>query len=186
MDFLIRNFKERNSINEIGRKLKLSPRGIYKILKKLERMNAVKPEKIGNASYYKVNLDEEIGIKLAEFVLVQNELNTYAKVQAEDLKPLKDITLGCVLHGSVVKIGKEARDIDILIILEKKNFKKVYNKLKEIKELKPKIIHDIMMTKEDLAKNLRNNNEAMIGMLKYGRVLWGPEIIVDAIKYESS
>jgi len=186
IDFLIRNFKERNNINEVGRKLKLSPRGIYKILKKLESINVAKSENIGNAIYYKVNLDEEVGIKLAEFVLVQNELNTYAEVQAEDLKPLKEMTLCCVLYGSVIKMGKEARDIDILIILEKRNFKKAYNKFKEIKELKPKVIHDIMMTKEDLAKNLRKNNEAMIDMLKYGQILWGPEIIVEAIKHGSS
>lgn len=186
IDFLIRNFKERNSINGVGRKLKISPRGIYKLLKKLEKINAIKPEKIGNAIYYKVNLDDEIGIKLAEFVLVQNELNSYAKVQAEDLKPLKDITLSCILFGSVLKKGREAKDIDILLVLEKKNFKKVYNNLKEIKELKPKKIHDVMQSKEDLVKNVRKNDEVILDIIKNGKILWGAEIIVEGIKNGTS
>ena len=186
MDFLVRHFKERNSINEIGRKLDLSPRGIYKILKKLEKIRAIEPEKIGNGIYYKANLGEEIGIKLLEFVLAQNELNAYAQVQAEDLEKLKDVALSCVLYGSVLKKGREARDIYIIIVLEKNNFKKVNKKLEEIKSISPKKIHDILMTKEDLAKNLRKNNQAMIDMIKNGKILWGSEIIVKAIKNGSS
>ena len=186
MDFLVRNFKERNSINEVGRRLKISPRGIYKILKKLEKINAIKPEKIGNAIYYKINLDDEMGIKLTEYVLVQNELNTYSKVWAKDFEKLKDVALSCVLYGSVLKKGKEARDIDVIIILEKKNFKKVYKKLEDIKLMSNKKVHDIMMSKEDLAKNLRKNNKAMIDMIKTGKVLWGSEIIVEAIKNGAS
>ena len=186
MDFLVRNFKERNSINGIGRRLNISPRGIYKILKKLENINAAKPEKIGNAIYYKVNLDEEIGIKLAEYILVQNDLNAYAKVQAEDLEKLKDAASSCVLFGSVLKKGREARDIDVMIILEKKDFKKVHQKLEEIREMKPKKIHDIMQTKEDLAKNIRKNDEVVLDIIKTGKVLWGSEIIVEAIKNGAS
>lgn len=186
IDFLLRNFKERNSINGLGRKLNISPRGIYKILKKLEKINAIKPENIGNAIYYKANLDDEIGFKLAELVLAQSEFNSYAKVWAEDFKKLKNSALSCVLYGSVLKAGREARDVDIIIILEKRNYKKVYKLLEEIKEITPKKVHDIMMAKEDLAKNLRKNNPAMIEMIKTGKVLWGSEIIVEGIKNGTS
>lgn len=186
LDFLIRNFKERNSINETGRKLKFSPMGIYKILKKLERAKAIKPEKIGNAIYYRIDLDEEIGQKLAELVLVQKELNNYAKIQVEDFRSLKECALCCILFGSVLKKGKEANDIDVILILEKENFKKVQKELEKIKELKPKKIHDIMFTKEDLINNLRKNDEVILDAIKTGSVLWRPEIIVEAIKNSSS
>ncbi len=183
INFSIRNFKERNSINGIGRKLKLSPRGIYKILKKLEKINALKSEKIGNAIYYKINLDEEIGIKLAEFVLVQNEFNNaYAKVYAENLRKLRDVASGCILYGSVLKVGKKARDVDALIIIEKKDYEKASDKLADIRQMATKSIHDVMMTREDLANNLKKDNEAMMDMLRYGQVLWGADIIVEAIK----
>jgi DNA-binding Lrp family transcriptional regulator len=186
MDFLTRNFDERNSINEIGRKLEISPRGIYKILKNLEEMNAIKPEKIGNAIYYKVNLDEEIGVKLAAFVLVQNELNKYAKLQAEDLKQLKDITLSCILYGSVIRKGREAKDIDVMIVLSdenyKEDYKKVYEKLREISKLKPKKIHDLTLTRKDLVKGIKNKDDVIMDVIKTGKILWGSEIIVEAIK----
>lgn len=187
MNFLVRNFKEKNSINAIAKKLKLSPMGAYKILKKLERANAIRAEKIGNAIYYKANLDEEIGRKYAEFVLVQNEFsNTYAKIYAKYLKKLKDVALSCILYGSILKAGKEAKDVDALIIIGKKDYKKMSSKLEDIRLIAIKTIHDIKMTKEDLANNLKRNNEAMIDMMKYGQVLWGSDIIVEAIKNGSS
>lgn len=187
MDFLVRNFKEKNSINAIAKRLKLSPMGAYKILKKLEKADTIKAEKIGNAIFYKANFDKEIGRKYAEFVLVQKEFsNSYAKVYAEDIRKLEDIALSCVLYGSILKIGKEAKDVDALIIVEKKEYKEVSSKLAEIKEISAKRIHDIIMTKNDLANNIKKGNEAMIDMLKYGQVLWGPEIIVEAIKHGSS
>ncbi|MBI2105454.1 winged helix-turn-helix transcriptional regulator [Candidatus Woesearchaeota archaeon] len=187
IDFLVRNFKERNSINQIAKRLKLSPMGAYKILKKLEKANAVKAEEIGNAIYYRADLEEEIGRKLAEFVLVQNEFsNTYAKVYAEDLRKLKDVALSCILYGSILKIGKEAKDVDALIIIEKKDYKKISNKLANIQQIATKRIHDIRMTKEDLAKNIKKGNDAMIDMLRYGQVLWGADIIVEAIKNGAS
>ena len=42
------------------------------------------------------------------------------------------------------------------------------------------------MTKEDMSNNLKKGNDAMIDMLKYGQVLWGAEIIVEAIKCGTS
>src|SRR3989338_6129385 len=187
MDLLIRNFKERSSINEIGRRLKISHTGAHKILRKLEKIKIVKPKKKRKTKNYKANLDEEIGIKLAEFVLLENEFsNSYAKMYAEDLRKLKNVALSCILFGSVLKVGNEAKDIDALMIIEKKDYKKVSNKLKDIQQILTKRIHSIIMTTGDLSNNLKKGNEAMIDMLKYGQVLWGAEIIVEAIRHGAS
>lgn len=186
MDFLVRNINERNSINEIGRRLDISPMGIYKILKNLESVHAVIPEVTKYGTFYRADFQEEIGSKLSELVLIQNELNDYSKVLEEDLEQLKSVTLSCILFGSVIKEGSKARDIDVLLVLEKRNFKKVHNKLEEIKELKPKKIHDVMMTKEDLAKNIRKKDEVVLDIIRTGKVLWGSEIIVEAIKNGAS
>lgn len=183
---MIRNFREKNSINAIARRLNLSSRGAYKILKKLENIKAITPEKIGNAIYYKINFSEEIGVKLSEFVLVQNELNSYSQIQAEDLKPLKDIVLGCVLFGSVITKGKEAKDIDVLIILKKKDVSKVNSVLNKVKSLKPKKIHEVLQTKEDLINNIKKNDEVVLDIIKTGKVLFGAEIVVEAIKRGTS
>ncbi|MEK6984270.1 MAG: winged helix-turn-helix domain-containing protein [Nanoarchaeota archaeon] len=186
IDFLVRNFMERYSINALARKLEISHTGVHKILRKLERVNVVKPEKIGNSIYYKVNLDEGIGVKIAEFVIAQNELNSYAKVIEEDFKVLEPLVQSCILFGSVLQKGREARDIDVLLVFEKKNFKKVHQKLEEIREMKPKKIHDVMMTKEDLVKNIRKNDEVVLDIIKNGRVLWDSGILVEGIKNGTS
>jgi len=55
IDLLIRNFREKNSINEIGRRLSLSARGAYKILKKFESEGIVKPKAISNIISYKLD-----------------------------------------------------------------------------------------------------------------------------------
>lgn len=182
IDFLIRNFKEKNSINELGKKLSISPRGIYKILKKLEKAKALIPERIGNAVYYRINLNEDPVLKLAEFVLMQNSLNPYAQIQAEDLKQLKGIAQSCILYGSVLTKGREARDIDVLIVLDKKHFTKVNDILDKIKSLKPKKVHEVMQTKEDIMNNIKKGDKVVLDIIRKGKVLWGAEIIVGAIK----
>ncbi len=186
MDFLIRHFDEQNSINQIARKLAISPMGAYKILKKLEGIKAVTPEKISNSTYYHFNPNEEIGIKLGEFVLVQNELNSYAKVQAEDLRRIKPFTLACILYGSVLTKGKEARDIDVILVLNRNKFGSVQGQLEKLKELKPKKIHDILFTPEDLVANMKEKNPAVVDAIRTGKVLWGSEIILKAIKNGAS
>ena len=183
MGFLVRNIKERNSINQIAKRLGLSPMGAYKILKKLEKANAVKAEKIGNAIYYRASLDNEIGRNLAEFALLQNEFtNIKAKVYADEFKKLKETADGCILYGSILSKGKEANDVDAIIIIKKENYKKLKKEIDDIKFFSTKKIHDLVMTKEELSNNLKKNNEAMIDMLKYGQILWGADIIVEAIK----
>lgn len=186
VDFLVRNFHERNSINEIGRRLGISHTGAHKILRKLEKGKIIKPESIGNAIFYKANLEDEMGRKMAEFVLANKELNSYAKVVEDDLKPLKGIVLCCVLFGSVLTRGREARDIDILLVFEAKDFNKVRSKLHELRELKPKHVHDVVQTKKDLARNIRKHDGVVLDIIKHGQVIWGSEVIVEAIKNGAS
>lgn len=182
MDYMIRNFDQRNSINQIARKLNLSPNGAYKILKKLEKNNYIKPERINNGICYKPNLEDVEGRKLAEYILSQKNLNTYAKVQAEDLMQLEDISLGCILFGSVLRKGKEARDVDVIIIMEKKDFDKVYGRVKELKEMKPKKIHAIYLLRDDFFKQIVKKDEMILSAIRKGQILWGSEIIMEAIK----
>jgi len=182
VEFLVRNFNEKNSINQIGRRLSLSPRGIYKILKNLEGQGIIVPQKIGNGIFYGIDFDRETGIKTAELVLVQKEMNNYAKAQADDLIPLKEIALSCILFGSVISKGREAGDVDIMLIIKDKSYKDVHDKLLEIGKLKPKKIHDLTLTKEDFYNGVKKKDAVILNALRTGEVLWGSEIVVEAIK----
>ncbi len=182
LNFLIRHFDERNSINAIAKKLEITPMGVHKISKKLEAMNVISPERIGNAIYYKINLNDELGKKVAEFILAQNELNSYSMVQAQDFEKLKDIVQACILFGSVLYKGNEARDIDVLLLIEKEKFREISKRLDSIRQLKPKKIHDLMMTRQDLEESIKKKDEVIKNIIITGKVVWGSETIIEAIK----
>src|SRR3989338_894670 len=183
MDFLIRNFEERLSINTIGKRLGLSPRGAHQILKNLEKIDAIVPERIGNVIYYRPNWEGASGRKMMEFIMLRNDLSKYAQVQAEDLSPLKERTHAAVLFGSVLTKGKDAADIDVLLVYDRKNFGKVEKSLKEIRSLKAKPIHQVAQTPRDLEESIRKHDAVILNILRTGAVLWGPETLVEAIRH---
>lgn len=186
VDFLLRNFTERYSINQLAKELKLSPQGAYKMSKKLEKARILKPEPIGNAIYYRPNLDEEIGRKTAELVLSYKDINPYAKVQAKDLEKLKTHTLCAVLFGSVLTKAEKAGDIDVLLVLEEGQLNKMHKVLIEIQSIKSKKISEMLQTREDLVRNIRKRDAPLLDAIKTGQVLWGSEIIVEAIRNGTS
>ena len=182
MDHLIRNFHERISINEAARRLDLSPQGSFKILKQLYMMHLVIPEITKQGTFYKPDLSEESSQKLAEYLLLKKEMNPYAKSYAQDLKKLRPYALGCVLFGSVLEKGKDAGDIDVLLLIEKPQFKELNNHLKELKEMSAKKIHDIMVTPSELKEGILKKQAVFIDILKKGAMIWGAQYFVEAIK----
>ncbi len=186
VEFLLRNFTVRYSINQLGKELELSPKGAYKITKKLEKAKVLKPEPIGNAIYYRPNLDEEIGRKTAELVLTYKDLNPYARVQAKDLEQLRPYVLCAVLFGSVLTKAEKAGDIDVLIVLEEGQLNKSHKALMEVQSIKSKKISEMLQTREDLVRNFRKRDAPLLDAIRTGQVLWGSEVIVEAIRNGTS
>src|SRR3989338_8817460 len=182
VDFLLRNFTERYSINQLAKELKLSPQGAYKMAKKLEKARILKPEPIGNAIYYHPKLDEEIGRKAAELVLAYKDLNPYARVQAKDFEQLKTDTVCAVLFGSVLTKAENAGDIDVLLVLTEGQLNKMHKTLMEIQSIKSKKVSEMLQTREDLVRNIRKHDAPLLDAIRTGQVLWGSEIIVEAIR----
>ena len=182
VDFLVRHVRERTSINGIARKLSLSPNGAYRLLKRLEAAQVIVPERIGNAVYYRMNLESELGRAFAEAALLQHDLNSYAKVQARDLERLRKQVSCCILFGSILDKGSEAHDIDVLVVFPKRNYKKVQALLDELGMVKPKKVHPLFQTVEDFVRNIRKNDGVILDILKKGAVLWGAGVVVEAIR----
>lgn len=185
VDFLLRNFAERYSINQLAKELNLSPQGAFKIAKKLERARILKPEPIGNAIYYRPNLDEEVGRKTAELVLAYKDLNPYARVQAKDLEQLRPYALSAVLFGSVLTKAEKAGDIDVLLVLEEGQLNKAHKVLMEIQSIKPKRIGELVQSREDLVRNIKKRDTPLLSVIRTGQVLWGSEVIVEAIRSDT-
>lgn len=182
INFLLRNFSNDYNINQIAKELKLSPRGAYKILKKLEVGTLLSSEKIGNNVIYKINLENDTTLDLCLFVLTEKETTPYIRTWINDVQPLKELTAAALLFGSILTKEKQAGDVDLLLVFEKNNLPLIQEQIKKINQIKSKKIHPVIQTKEDLLKNIKKRDPVLLEEIRTGMVLWGRNILVEAIK----
>lgn len=182
LNFLVRHFTEKYSINQLAKKLGITPKGLHKLLKRLEKNNIVESEKLANAVFYKLNFSSDFARKSAELSLFEDIKLPYARVQARDLESLRKFCLAAILFGSVLEKGDKAGDIDVLLVFEKKNYKKVRQEVGKIQSLKPKHIQTVVQTPQDLINNFKKPDEVMLEILRTGKILWGHDIIVNSVK----
>ena len=182
IDLLIRNWSERISMNEVAKRLKLSPMGAYKILKKLEKQKILFFEQIGQSKYYKINLKEQVSRKTAEFVLSQHDLNPFAKVCSEDFKKLNSSAECTILFGSTVTKGIDANDIDIFCVVKKQKYKLLRNNVQELQKNISKHIQLVVQTFEDMVRNFKKKDPVLLDIIKKGVFLSGQEVILEGIQ----
>ena len=186
INFLIRNFDIRNSIRQIGRKIGISAMGAQKMLKRLEKQQIVAAEKIGTAIYYKLNLSKRMAQKIAELVLTKYKLSPYAQVYAENLEALKNCAKACVMYGSILAMGEQARDVDAMVIIDRRALRKVEKECDRISKKGTKKIHLMIQTEKDLKENIKKGDKAVLAVIRKGVVLWGEGFIVEGIKNAKS
>ena len=182
ISFLVRRIRERYSINELARQLKVTPRGMHKLLKRLEEQTIVKQQRLANAVYYEINFESDKASKLAEFSIMEDQKKPYVRAQIRDLERLRNLVKSVILFGSVLKKGERANDIDILVILEKNQYKKFHEALKELQNLKTKQIQTVLQTPEEMVVNLKKADPVLESIIKEGHVLWGQDVVVRIIK----
>lgn len=180
---LLTAFGESYSINQIARKCALAPNGALKILRKFEKEGILSSKKIANIVSYSINFEDEKTKNILELILI-SELNKKLKFRYSDLKLLKDTTKVCILFGSYIDLKREANDLDIFFILDKRKFRLYKEKSVQIYKTIPVKVHDILQTEEDFSRNIKNKNEVVIEVLRTGIILWGHKKIIDLIENE--
>jgi len=183
MDFLVRNFLEKYNINQLAKKLSISPGGMFKILKKLRNQNFLISKEIGNNTFFDINYDSGDALDACKFALTEKKTtNPYVRIWIKNLAPLNEKAYLAILFGSVLMKGKEAKDIDVLLVHDRKDFDEINKIINNIQKIVTKEVHAISMTKEDLIKNINKENEAIIDAIKTGIVLWGRDILLEVVK----
>ena len=177
----MRHFTEKYSINQLAKQISLTPKGMHKLLKRLEQQNIVSPQKIANAIFYEVNFSSDLARKAAEISLFEDMRLPYARAQAKDLEVLRPFASAAMLFGSVLEKGEKAGDIDVLVIIAQKNYKSFQQALDKLQNIKTKIIQPVIQSQKDFIKNLRKPDKVVLEILRTGKVLWGHTIIVDSI-----
>ena len=119
-DFLV----EYNSRN-ISPKVGLTHSGAFRVLKKLKEKEMVKSRHVGKAVIYSLNFENPLTLKEIETALTIEALKH--KMWIEEFKRLEGKAKSVVLFGSILRNEKEAKDIDIHIVADKKDYSKNYN-----------------------------------------------------------
>ncbi len=181
--YLWKNWTEQLSINELAKRLGLTPRGAHVILKKFEKNDLVKKKKIANAAIYQLNYSDEKNKHLVEYALKSEPSpNPYVTVLEKDLQSLREIASAAILFGSALTAGLQARDIDLLVVINPKKLSALKAKVSEFESISPKKLHLLIQTKTDLQKNLRKKDPVVLELFKKGRVLWGHDWMYQLIK----
>ena len=184
MAFVLSIFKspeKQYNANSLAKLMGINRMGALKIAKRLEKEQIISSQELGKAKFYRLNIENDYVKEYVKFLLKREaeHANSYVKVWIEDIRKIKSAD-AAILFGSVMRKHKEARDIDIVIIIEPKKFKKVQKEIEEINEMHTKRMHPIHMAKGDLAKNLKKGNEAMLDAIK-GIVVFGEDIVIKEI-----
>ena len=185
INFLIRNLELYN-INQMARALDLSVGSVHKILKTLEKRNIVNIKELGNAIYYKINLNNNEAVKLSELVSIEGKNNILmenkiADIYAQDLVKF-DAKL-IILFGSILTKKNEAKDIDVLFIIKhKEQVNEINNFCLEISKIRTKKVNPLIMLEQDFVNNLKDKNKAIQDLIKNGVILKGEEIFIRAIR----
>jgi len=181
---LFKEFTIFYNANSISKVLDMSHVGAQKIFKRLYNNNIVVYQKIGKSIIYKLKIDDDYARKLVAFLLV-DEANNFKRWK-EEFKDLFKEDRIVMLYGSTIKNYKDAKDIDIMIVMNEKDVKEVNKILNEKQKLLPKKLHTIKLTPNDFLKNLKNKNKAIIDIVKNAVILYGQDKYVEIMKNVTS
>ncbi len=181
---LFKDFSSYYNANSLSKILNISRIGTMKILKKFFNKGILKDRKIGKSIVYKLNLEDDYARNLVAFLLV-DEANDFKRWKDE----FKDLFKGeriVMLYGSIIKNYEKARDIDIMIVMEKEEYKEVVKVIEERQKFLSKKIHSIELTSQDLSKNLQKKQKVIIDIVKNALILYGQNKYVEIIQNVTS
>lgn len=172
---LFKDFTTAYNSRNISKIVCMSHAGAFKIFKKIEKKEIVKPKRIGNAVIYSLNFENPLTKKIIETILLIESQNY--KRWVEEFNELEEKTQFVVLFGSILKNEKNARDIDLLIVADKDKFNEIKRIIEEKTKISNKKIHIILQTMEDFSNDISNRNKVSIEIIKNGIVLFGQDKI---------
>ena len=177
---IFKNLEKYYNANSIAKEIGITSMGALKILKRLQKENILIPKKLGKATFYKLN-NNDYTKHYIKFLLKKESESSfpYIKKWINEIKKIKNAD-SAVLFGSILKKHKEAKDIDVLLITNKKRFSKLKKEIEEINLLNTKKIHPIYQTKEDFNNNIKKD-KILLNAIK-GIIIFGEDLIIELIE----
>ena len=159
INFLVRNFMNRYTIRNIAKELKLSPAGVYTIVKKLEKSNILISEKLGTGLFYELNLNDKAAEYIALVVLLR-----YNDARKIELKEIKD----------------EIR----LAVFDNKNLLLVTDNIGHAEDFcrKLKDVNAVVMNENELIEKIKLKDNKTLQILNQGNVVYGEHYFIEIVK----
>lgn len=172
-----------NSYN-IKDKIGISGVGSLKLLRNLKNKKMLVSKRMGNAIFYKVNLENEYVIKLLELIFLDySSLSSSAKGWIYDLRSFTANTKAILLFGSILRKDRNAGDVDVCFILKcPADYSKVGSKINEMNKKNRLKIHPLYLTEEEFEKKLMEKDKPVIAMVKSCEVVHGQELFVGVLR----
>lgn len=181
---LLKDFSSSHTITSFSKSLRASRVGIWKILKKLEadELITLNPVGKGKTSIFtiKPNWNNIVLEKKLELYLTQESQKQ--KRWQFNFKDLKSKVNFLILYGSMLHSPKEANDIDIVGVADKKRIGKIGSIILNIQRTQIKKIHSINFTPKEFKEELKKPNKAFTEAVKKGTILFGQESFIKFMK----
>ena len=104
----------------------------------------------------------------------------------EEFRFLKEFDGFIILFGSILTKPGEARDIDLLIVQNKKELNQIKKYVSDKNKIMTKRVHALLQTKEDFLNDFKKRNKVILEAIKTGRVLFGQEKFINLLKENES
>src|SRR3989338_4216558 len=185
MNFVLALFKspekDYNAAN-MAEHLGISRMGALKIAKRLEKESIIKSREMGKARFYSLGLNSEYVRQYIRFLLKREaeQAHPYVRVWIDEIRKIKHASVA-VLYGSVLRKHREAKDVDVLLIITKSQFPMAKKEVMELDKLSDKRIHPMYQSVEDLRQNIKNGNAPLLNAIK-GIVAFGDEALMKSLE----
>lgn len=181
---ILKDFTIEHTITSLAKETGLSRVGVWKILKKIEADRLINLKSIGNGrtSTYIVNLNWSniLTEKKLELLLIEEVQSNQRWI--DNFKGLESQIDFLILFGSILHSSKQANDIDLLIVTDKKNLSKVRENISKIQKSQVKKIHLNSFTISEFKEEINKKNKVFIDAIKKGIVLFGQEKFIKLLK----
>jgi hypothetical protein len=177
---LLKEFSAYYNANSLSKVLGMSRIGTMKMLKKLAKINLLIKKNIAKSTVYRVNLEDEYTRKLLSFLLA-DEAHKFKRWK-DEFKNLSKPGRIVMMYGSAIRDYSKANDIDLMLVIEKSEYREVKKAIAERQAFLAKKIHPIELTKQDFFKGIKNNKAVMEHTIKNAIILNGEDKYVEILK----
>ncbi len=177
---ILKNPYEEYNSRGLSKIVGISHAGMFKILKKLENQKILISRSVGRAKIYSINFENILAVKRAEMALIMEARQNERWI--EEFNSLKHDAEFIVIFGSILRRSESARDIDLLIIADRKKFGRIKEQIYKKNNLMAKKIHLLLQTPDEFLSDFEKKNKSMLEIIRTGAVLFGQDEFVNLIK----